>query len=1023
MIITCKECITSFNLDEKLLKPDGSKVRCSKCQHIFIAYPPVESADSFLIDDTDTDSFLEASEADFGTEAEQVSAQTDGDENLALIDSNLAFDIDEYSEQEKSPEEQFEPVHEISIEDQPQAELSTEQHFVEDTSLPPPITNLNMEELDKQKIDLNGLDEELDLDTDEDFDLENIELTPEDLDLVKDFNPEAGLETPSQPATENRDAGIDSVDMPDDMELSPEDIDLSELTLNTEDLAAADAFEEVQPEAEAQLEDVKIELDKDLAEQSVQEEDRNLDLDIDLDLAEEGVEEPAADELDLAIDLDGDLEEEKPAEADALSDAQDLNLEQKNVLEETTSIEVDKDNDEMALALEPEEFDAEETLDEDLGLTLDLDASLTESSQDVEEADTLDLDLEMDIDETAVGKKNEDKVEDIEGVKEEFDLALEPEESDVEETLDEDLDLTLDLDASLAESSQNDATNEDADIDLNLDLGDDQPAEALEPETTDTFDSDIELDLDLEMDLEEAVTEKKGIEKVEDKEEDKEELSLALEPEEFDDGETLDEDLGLTLDLDANLTESSQDDEVQEAIDIDLDLELEGDQSTETPEPVTADASDADLELDLDLDFEDELKEPAAEDEFDLTLDEIEDKASELKDDDLDLTLDFDEEPAEKAGDDEVEDLDLSDIEQMLASETADDGKAADDSKSNDFSLDDDIAAADGELDLSDIEDILDDQEESEMPAGESADAEEPELTLDLEPEFGEGEVAQKAQDGLTSELDLSEFEYLADENETSPADNRFDAGDMELEFEVEDTPPEPAPKPGMAAAAEVARPDEVLPPVTAEKEVGQEAGGLIDDDLFDDEEAEMTPAKKRGSSKLLIGILIVTIVLGGAYCTYVLLEGMGIKIPFLSQLMKPKVQDPGNLQMATFDINSKFIENNKAGRLFVVTGKVKNSYPETRGFIQLSGKLFTRGKKLVKTELVFGGNMLSDMELSTLEVEAIKKRLSVRFGDKKASMKVAPNKALPFMVVFSHLPKEQLEEFTIEVVKSTTMK
>ena len=40
MIITCEQCETSFSLDEGLLKPTGSKVRCSKCKHIFVAYPP-----------------------------------------------------------------------------------------------------------------------------------------------------------------------------------------------------------------------------------------------------------------------------------------------------------------------------------------------------------------------------------------------------------------------------------------------------------------------------------------------------------------------------------------------------------------------------------------------------------------------------------------------------------------------------------------------------------------------------------------------------------------------------------------------------------------------------------------------------------------------------------------------------------------------------------------------------------------------------------------------------------------------
>ena len=40
MIITCEECSTRFNLDEALLKPEGSKVRCSRCKSVFTAVPP-----------------------------------------------------------------------------------------------------------------------------------------------------------------------------------------------------------------------------------------------------------------------------------------------------------------------------------------------------------------------------------------------------------------------------------------------------------------------------------------------------------------------------------------------------------------------------------------------------------------------------------------------------------------------------------------------------------------------------------------------------------------------------------------------------------------------------------------------------------------------------------------------------------------------------------------------------------------------------------------------------------------------
>jgi predicted Zn finger-like uncharacterized protein len=40
MIIECNGCSRKFNLNEDRLKPNGSKVRCTKCGSIFIAVPP-----------------------------------------------------------------------------------------------------------------------------------------------------------------------------------------------------------------------------------------------------------------------------------------------------------------------------------------------------------------------------------------------------------------------------------------------------------------------------------------------------------------------------------------------------------------------------------------------------------------------------------------------------------------------------------------------------------------------------------------------------------------------------------------------------------------------------------------------------------------------------------------------------------------------------------------------------------------------------------------------------------------------
>ena len=43
MIIPCKSCHSFFRLDSRLLKPTGSKARCSICQEVFKVYPPVEA--------------------------------------------------------------------------------------------------------------------------------------------------------------------------------------------------------------------------------------------------------------------------------------------------------------------------------------------------------------------------------------------------------------------------------------------------------------------------------------------------------------------------------------------------------------------------------------------------------------------------------------------------------------------------------------------------------------------------------------------------------------------------------------------------------------------------------------------------------------------------------------------------------------------------------------------------------------------------------------------------------------------
>ncbi|MBI5903384.1 MAG: zinc-ribbon domain-containing protein [Deltaproteobacteria bacterium] len=40
MIIQCDKCHTKFRLDDSKVKGAGVKVRCTKCQNVFIVTPP-----------------------------------------------------------------------------------------------------------------------------------------------------------------------------------------------------------------------------------------------------------------------------------------------------------------------------------------------------------------------------------------------------------------------------------------------------------------------------------------------------------------------------------------------------------------------------------------------------------------------------------------------------------------------------------------------------------------------------------------------------------------------------------------------------------------------------------------------------------------------------------------------------------------------------------------------------------------------------------------------------------------------
>jgi hypothetical protein len=187
-------------------------------------------------------------------------------------------------------------------------------------------------------------------------------------------------------------------------------------------------------------------------------------------------------------------------------------------------------------------------------------------------------------------------------------------------------------------------------------------------------------------------------------------------------------------------------------------------------------------------------------------------------------------------------------------------------------------------------------------------------------------------------------------------------------------------------------------------------------------------PKPKRSIRKPLTVFAAFLVLLAGIF---ILPQNFGIKIPFLSDIEIPYISDikipyisdkfnpqtkdtVGNLRITPLEpsIKYEFVENENTGTLFVIKGRLKNDYDHPRSYIRITGKLFMKGNKLAKKATVFGGNLLSDKDLVSLDMKAINQKLQNKGGNRKSNLKVRSGSVLPFMVVFDNLP-QNLDEYT----------
>ena len=737
--------------------------------------------------------------------------------------------------------------------------------------------------------------------------------------------------------------------------------------------------------------------------------------------------------------------------------------------------DLDLDAIEKSLDLDPNLAPEEEATSagepEDAGLDLDFEeddivATVDADQASLESTDELDFDLDLDFDAAPdTGTAGADLAgEATETMDFQLDLDLDDEPATAENAAADD-DLNFDLDADLDETPEGvdalsgDDNTDDFEFQLDLDLDD---KDTDRPESEEPVVAGLDFDQD-----EKSVVADSGVEFDETQE-----LDLS--------------DMDSLLDLGHEDVEESVSDQATESLDLDLDFGQEaGSQADSDQENAELDSAGEDLEFELDFDPVETADAPdnktddlASTEELDLAdLEEMieseEGDGQPISDDstvdDLDFGIDRDADIVEEkvgnavAEETEITDeFDLTDLDDLLelddTPETSEDqfGVEADTVSKE---LDSEIGDGSDEGDVT-LDDMLDLEMEELAPSEATAEEDGGDFDLVLDDELegaSETEISETGDDQDEDDFDLSDLDDMLEIEDSPQVDaaaeeeefdldldlvdvtSAGDTGEANLEFDVEEdevTDNHVAEVAAVAATAVASGSDGFDLGAISESE--DEAGEAEDDmPTMAEQVRDTTPTKvkKKRVGGLMKTLLVLLLLIGGGYGAIIGAQYFGIDIPYLdkvkdlnipyvSDMLGSKQPDAGNLKITIIekDVDGHFVSDTKEGMLYVVSGKVKNDYDHPRSFIQITGKLYSKGRKLQLEKTVYAGNTLSDAELVGLDQAGIDKKFGNRMGQNRSNLNLKKGATLPFMIVFSNLPKDP-DEYTVEVAGSIKTK
>lgn len=171
-------------------------------------------------------------------------------------------------------------------------------------------------------------------------------------------------------------------------------------------------------------------------------------------------------------------------------------------------------------------------------------------------------------------------------------------------------------------------------------------------------------------------------------------------------------------------------------------------------------------------------------------------------------------------------------------------------------------------------------------------------------------------------------------------------------------------------------------------------------------------PSSRKPSSRRLLLLLIPLLLIAGSIALW-----LYVPWPFKP---KPVQKSTGIEQLHLVETRGYFVENQTAGQLFVIQGRVRNEFPRPRRWIHLRAKIYTSDGETARQLDFYAGNILSSQQLQSMTLDKLVTFVQSRPATKDQAQVIGPRQEVSFTVPFGDLPElTQLSDYSVEILAS----